>query len=152
MASPLPQMSIVEVLRRGLAPFMNHRHEGLEGMVIDALGSKLRETVRTHRFTYRRPRSAKGKRPRSAYPWPSITPSRQRAARSKDCEAPAFYPNQQRPATAHSQRGFQVARRRLLRLQMFFHLCGLGRYRIIFGRAYNERPNLKALRSGLPLT
>ncbi|MBB2703109.1 MULTISPECIES: hypothetical protein [Rhizobium] len=55
-AETLPRRDIVQALRH-LKPFAGNFSAGRDGMVIDALRSKLRQTVRTRRLTTRRKRS-----------------------------------------------------------------------------------------------
>ncbi|MEH2679624.1 hypothetical protein DXU02_16150 [Rhizobium leguminosarum] len=52
----LPQMDVVDALRQSLVPFTGGNWEGRDGMVIDALKSKLRETVRVRKLASRRRR------------------------------------------------------------------------------------------------
>ncbi|MCP2136670.1 hypothetical protein J2S28_003773 [Rhizobium sp. SLBN-94] len=51
-----PQMAVIEVLRRGLAPFDGRAAVGIEALIVDALRSKLRQTVRPRKHLSRRRR------------------------------------------------------------------------------------------------
>lgn len=51
-----PLMSVVEALKRGLAPFDGRAVEGREALIVDALRSKLRQTARPRKHLSKRRR------------------------------------------------------------------------------------------------